>query len=143
MMGMQLLIDVSDYVLRQSDNDGVFELARLKSGARALIADNYVQEAHLEHAIQVAEDWLMPYTALLQGQTLDVRDVTGRLEATLSMYAAQSASYLSLAEIEQVFLTMVDRVLRHAPADVATVADIILVRELAHHGQVTGVRIHR
>lgn len=140
------LVVGADYVLsRQAGADWV-EVARLPGGAATLLPSGAgVGEAQVEAAIERAEDWLMPHAAALQGDSLEVSDHTGRLVRGLrDDYAAEAIEWRS-EELEDLFLRMVDRTLgRHAAArggEPAFIADVVLLRELAHHGRLQQVRI--
>lgn len=142
-MAIELLIDAHEYVLKRALRDQPSQrLSVLSGGAQALFLQAPLHEAQIERAIQIAEDWLMPYAVLLRDETLDVYDATGRLETTLAAYCDAPSTCWSVPAIEQVFLTMLAHVLRQAPNDPSAVADLILLRELAHHGQPAQVRLH-
>lgn len=145
-MTARLLIG-ADYVLARQHGAGWTELARLPGGAATLMPDAGagVGEPQMEGAIERAEDWLMPHAASLQGASLEVRDETRRLVQGLRAGYASSASEWSLEELEGLFLRVVDRTLgRRAvwPGDTpAFIADVVLLRELAHHGRLARVRL--
>jgi hypothetical protein len=105
-----------------------------------------VDEGALERAIEVAEDWLMPHAARLRGETLEVSDPTGRLKAALKTRLSIVPDAWSIAEIEALFLRLVDLATGRMPPQDALewplfMADVTMLRELAHHGQVRGLRI--
>ena len=148
-MGLEPRIDEQTYVLSILQGGRLIELSRLAGGAQRLLPGlNTPSEAQLEEAIETAENWLMPHVSGLHGQVLDVVDRTGRLTSGLLAVLGTSERSLSLAAIEQAFVKVVDLATgRHASAALNQhrlfVADLLLVRELAHHGQVAGVRLSR
>ncbi len=148
-MGLTLKIEKQDYVLLTEQDGNSVELSRLYGGAQRLLPGiNTPAEAELEAAIETAENWLMPHVSGLQGQMLDVADPTGRLTSGLLVVLGTSDRCWSIAAIEQAFVKVVDLATgRHAPAALNKhrlfVADLLLVRELAHHGQVGGVCLSR
>jgi hypothetical protein len=147
MMGLELRIEEQAYVLSILQDSRSIELSRLAGGAQRLLPGlNTPTEAQLEAAIETAENWLMPHVSGLHGQMLDVADPTGRLTSGLLAVLGTSERSWSLAAIEQAFVKVVDLATgRHAPAALNQhrlfVADLLLVRELAHHGQVAGVSL--
>lgn len=145
-MSTRLLIAADGYVLSRQEGGNWIERGRLAGGAAALLpAAGPIGEAQLEAAIERAEDWLMPHAAPLQGETLEVRDETGRLVKGLRDGCAADAREWRTAELEELFLRLVDRALGRGAAsqagDPAFVADVVLLRELAHHGRLDAVRI--
>lgn len=146
-MGFRLLITDSAYVLSQVRDGQWVELSRLPDGARALLPGaRALDEGQLEAAIQVAEDWLAPHVAGLQGEVLEVSDVTGRLLSGLAAFVASTERSWRIEAIERAFLQVVDLATgRVAPPRLQTyrsfVADLLLLRELAHHGRVSSVRL--
>src|SRR4051812_1790248 len=133
-MAARLDITGSAYV-RGSDQGGVpQEIARLDGGAGALLAGSAPPSLlRVEAAIERAEDWLMPHAKALAGETLEVHDRRGRLVSGLGGAAAFSPE-----QIEDEFRRIVEvRTLGGlAPA---FVADLVLVRELVHHGRLVRV----
>ena len=149
MMGLELRIEEQTYVLSTFQDGRSIELSRLAGGAQRLLPSiNTPAEDQLEAAIEAAENWLMPHVSGLNGQMLDVADPTDRLTSGLRAVLETAERYWSLAAIEKAFVKVVDLATgRHAPAALNQhrlfVADLLLVRELAHHGQVSGVRLSR
>ena len=149
MMGFELRIEEQTYVLSTLQDGRSIELARLAGGAHRLLPGlNTPSEAQLEAAIETAENWLMPHVSVLHSPKLDVADPTGRLASGLLAVLETSERSWSLAALEQAFVNVVDLATgRHAPAAFNQhrlfVSDLLLVRELAHHGQVAGVRLSR
>lgn len=147
MVGFELRIEEQVYVLSILQGGRFIELSRLAGGAqRLLLGLNTPPQAQLEAAIDTAENWLMPHVSGLRGQMLDVADPAGRLTSGLLAVLGTSERSWSLTAIERAFVKVVDLATgRHAPAALNQhrlfVADLLLVRELAHHGQVTGVRL--
>lgn len=111
-------------------------LARLDGGAAALMpaAGKRLREIDMEVAIERAEDWLMPSSKLFQGLPLRVRDATGRIRSRLG---AQSS--FTTAEVEEAFTRTFDALAYAPPADRDYVADLVLLRELAHHGRLSRI----
>jgi hypothetical protein len=111
-------------------------LARLDGGAAALLsgAGERLRELDIEAAIERSEEWLMPSSRLLQGLPLTVHDATGRLRGMLG----ESASF-TLAEVEQAFSRAHDAVAHGRAASRGGVADVVLLRELAHHGRLSRI----
>jgi hypothetical protein len=111
-------------------------IARLDGGAAALIpgAAAQLRELDIENAIERSEDWLMPFSKSLQGCVLLIRDATGRIASTLG-----GRTSLTVDEIENAFTIVHDAVACGQPAARDAVADIVLLRELAHHGRLARV----
>ncbi len=112
----------------------------LLQGVRAL--DN----GQLEAAIQVTEDWLAPHASALQGEVLQVSDVTGRLLSGFAAVLASTERTWSIEALERAFLHIVDLATGRVPpphlqAHRAFVADLLLLRELVHHGRLSSVRL--
>lgn len=140
-----LVIEDAAYRLCEVAPGAARELAVLPGGARALLGPRLVtDEGRLEAAIATAEDWLMPYAAALRGQVLQLDDRTGRLRPALAALVDESQGAWQTPRLEQLFLRVVDLATgRHPPAALAAhaaaVADLLLLRELAHHGQLDRV----
>jgi hypothetical protein len=146
-MTARLVITEGAYLLQELRNGGWTDIATLARGAAALLpADRPVDEAQLEGAIEVAEDWLMPHAARLAGQVLEVEDMTGRLRSGLGAVLAETGLAWSVDQFEALFLRLVDLATgRLPPATLqgrqAFVADVLLLRELAHHGKLQRVHL--
>lgn len=144
-MSAHLLITDRAHVLSMLHDGRSTELARLQHGAQALLPPHQpVSERQLEAAIEIAEDWLMPHAKRLQGKVLEVTDTSGMLHAGLESVLSSHARQWTLAEIEQTFLRLVDMATGAAvPASLQAhrsfLAHVLLLRELAHHGRVSGV----
>lgn len=144
-MTVRLLITDTAYVLQQIEDGAWSDIAVLPGGASALLPPAApLDEARLEAAIQVAEDWLMPHARRLHGQVLEVQDATGRLPSGLEEVLSEQNRAWSVAGFEALFLRIVDLATgRRAAVAIAHrsrfVADVLLVRELAHHGAVLQV----
>ena len=86
----------------------------------------------------------MPHARRLQGEVLEVRDETARLERGLDEVFQEQRREWTLDAFEGIFLRVVDMVTARRATSGARielfVADVLVVRELAHHGQVR--RIH-
>lgn len=142
-----LLVIDDDYRLCTQAAGGVHALDVLRGGAVALLGPRLATgEGVLEAAIATAEDWLMPHAPALRGALLQVEDRPGRLGPALDALLHEAGRDWTVAQLEQLFLRMVDLATgRHPPvalqAHAAAVADLLLLRELAHHGQVAAVRI--
>lgn len=146
-MSARFVIAENGYALL-TERDGQWtEIAALPGGAKTLLpVSRPVDEGALERAIQVAEDWLMPHAARLRGETLEVGDQTGRLKAALKTRLSVAPEAWSITEIEALFLRLLDLATGRSPPQDALewpvfVADVLMLRELAHHGQVKGLRI--
>lgn len=113
-------------------------LARLAGGAAALLAGSgaRLREVDIEAAIERVEDWLMPASKRIRGLELSVHDHAGRLRDRLG-----SGASLAPEEVEAVFSGAVDEVVAGRPLSPHVVADVVLLRELAHHGALIGVRV--
>jgi hypothetical protein len=145
-MTARLVINATAYVLWQLRGSEWVELAALQRGAAALLPDRRpADEAGLERAIEVAEDWLMPHARSVEGEELEVVDSTGRLASGLSVVLAVSEHEWSTDRVEEMFLLLVDMATgrgRQIPGGQrAFVADMLLIRELAHHAGLGKVRL--
>lgn len=146
-MVARLLIADSAYVLSQTRGGAWVELARLPDSAQALLPGvRALDEGQLEAAIQVAEDWLTPHAAVLQGEALEVSDMTGRLQSGFVAVLASTKRTWSIESLERAFLKVVDLATgrippSHLKGHRAFVADLLLLRELAHHGRLSSVRL--
>jgi hypothetical protein len=144
-MTVRLVITDTAYALQQMQDGEWSDVAVLPGGASALLpAAGPLDEAHLEAAIQHAEDWLMPNARRLQGQVLEIEDMTRRLESGLDEVLSEQNRQWSVADFEALFLRIVDLVTGRRPAAAIAdrsrfVADVLLVREIAHHGAVVQV----
>ena len=146
-MNLRLVISNNAYVLAQAP-DGVWaEFAVLPGGSDALLpAARPMGAAALEAAIEISEDWLMPHTARLRGEVLEVSDASGRLKSGVADVLASNTTAWSVDDVEQFFLRLVDLTTGRAPAPAvhgrhSFVADVLLLRELAHHGQLREIRL--
>lgn len=146
-MTARLAISEDRYVLQQASDAGLNDLAVLPGGASALLpATRPLDEACLELAIEVAENWLMPHARQLRGDVLEASDTTGRLASGLKdVLSAQSTTW-GVADLEQLFLRMVDLAtgkVAHPALEgrQAFAADLLMLRELAHHGAVGEIRL--
>lgn len=146
-MSVRFVIAEDGYALLTEVDGHWTGIAELPGGAIALLpAARSVDEGALERAIEVAEDWLMPYAARLRGETLEVSDPMGRLKAALKSRLSIVPEAWSITEIEALFLRLVDEATgRFSPQGALEwpvfLADVLMLRELAHHGQVKGLRI--
>ncbi|MDB5861157.1 MAG: hypothetical protein JWQ76_4846 [Ramlibacter sp.] len=145
-MATRLVIGASSYGLAQARGGAWVELAVLPGGAEALLpAPRRANEAGLEAAIELAEDWLMPHARAIQGEELELVDDTGRLVSGLVAVLSVGQREWSTEGIETMFLRLVDMATGRGPAipadQTSFVVDLLLVRELAHHGRLRRVRI--
>lgn len=146
-MTARLIISEATYVLQQESEAGWNDRAVLNGGASALLpAMRPLDEASLEMAIEVAENWLMPHARHLRGDVLEVSDTTGRLTSGLMDVMSESATSWSVADLEQLFLRMVDLATGRIASPAlegrrAFAADLLILRELAHHGDVGEIRL--
>jgi hypothetical protein len=115
---------------------GPRELAVLQGGPSALLAGAgaRLRDADIEAAIERAEDWLMPSSKSVQGFVLQVRDASGRLRRRLG-----AQPHFTPEEIERAFSAAVDDVAFGRAVDREAVADLVMVRELVHHGALTAI----
>jgi len=130
--GLHLDVRADAYELRL---DGEV-LARLEGGAAALVsrAGGRLREIDIETAIERSEDWLMPSSKRFQGLDLRVRDATGRVRGNLG-----DPSSLTSGQVEQAFDRVFDAVAHGRSIEPENVADVVLLRELAHHGKLARV----
>ncbi len=146
-MTIRLEIGDSAYALQQMRQGEWVAIALLPGGGTALIpAAGPLDEARLETAIQLAEDWLMPHAAALHDQVLHVEDATGRLRAGLHEVLSEQRTEWNIAGFEALFLRIVDLATGRRAAEAIErrrlfVADVLLVRELAHHGGASLIRL--
>ncbi|NYT84788.1 hypothetical protein [Pollutimonas harenae] len=127
-----LIIEQEAYELRLDDK----LLTRMAGGAASLLAGGGLplREIDIETAIERAEDWLMPFSKLFEGLQLKVRDGTDRLRS----HFGDLENY-SVEQVEQAFTNAHYDVVHMRANDSDSVADIVLLRELAHHGKLSGV----
>lgn len=146
-MAARLVITERAYLLQHARDGGWADIATLERGGAALLAGTHpVDEVALERAIEVAEDWLMPHAARLAGQDLQVDDATGRLRAGLQAVLSEARDAWSVAAFEALFLRLVDLATGRQPPPAlqgraSFVADVLLLRELAHHGKLAHLRL--
>lgn len=146
-MTARLVISEDTYVLQQATDTGWNDLAVLAGGASALLpVRRPLDEARLEMAVEVAENWLMPHANRIRDDVVEVEDATGRLASGLKDVLWARGSNWGVADIEQLFVRMVDLATgkRASPAlegQQAFAADLLMLRELAHHGSVREIRL--
>jgi hypothetical protein len=145
-MASRLVIGASTYLLSQLRGGRWVELAALPGGAATLLpAARRADEAALEGAIEIAEDWLMPHARSLQGDELDVVDDTGRLASGLVAVLSIVEREWGVEGIEEMFLRLVDMATGRGPeisgGQKDFIADMLLIREVAHHGRLRQVRV--
>ena len=111
-------------------------LARLERGPAALLAgaSERLRDIDIESAIERSEDWLMPSSKSWQGFALRVADADGRLRDRLGVAAAFTPE-----EVERAFSAVVDDVAFGRPIARDVVAHLVLLRELVHHGALSGI----
>lgn len=143
----RLTIDESSYRLLHCVGQGWVELAVLAGGANALLLrDRPVDQRTLEAAIDRAEDWLMPHATRINGARLEVIDATSRLKSGLRDVLTTEGCLWTTEQFEALFL---DIDLMSARPHLAAklqgrehfVADIVLLRELAHHAKLQDIRL--
>jgi hypothetical protein len=145
--GTGLVITESAYTLLESRDDHWAELATLAAGAEALLAPaRPIDEGQLEAAIEIAENWLMPHAARLRGEVLHVDDATGRLKTGLHEVLSVTSREWTVDDVESFFLRLVDMATGRNPSPAVQgrhrfVADVLMLRELAHHGQLRVIRL--
>lgn len=143
-MQARLIIDGSYRLARLHEGIWV-ELAVLAGGAHAVLPDGRpVDQAALETAIDHAEDWLMPHAVALRGAELEVIEAVGRLDAGLQDVFSSDSRQWDTAQLESLFQQLDYMTARpHLAASLEghreTVAAIVLLRELAHHGKLERV----
>lgn len=146
-MGLTLKIEKQDYVLLCEQNGNFVELSRLINGAQRLLPGTVTPtEAQLEAAIETAENWLMPFVSGQKGQELEVIDMTNEFSSDLLAFAANKERVWSLAQVERIFLKLLDSITGRYASTTSSehrrfIAEWLLVRALAHHGQFGVVRL--
>ena len=131
---LELRVNPQEYVLSL---DGRV-LARMEGGASALLRPqgDRLRDVDIEAAIERAEEWLMPSSKSWQGVQMRVLDETGHLLAALGAGRPASPD-----EVERAFSDSVEDVVRGRAVDASCLADLVLLRELVHHGAVTAVHL--
>lgn len=106
-------------------------LARLEGGPLELLAGagERLRDLDIETAIERSEDWLMPVSKSFQGLALQVKDNPGRLRDHFA-----TAASLTPDDIERAFSRAFDDVAFKRAVSRDLVADLVLLRELVHHG---------
>jgi hypothetical protein len=142
----RLVLADSEYLLRFPGGRGQMESTSFPGGAASLMPGEVpVGEASLERAIEAAEDWLMPHASYLQDKALEVHDPSGRFASQLESVLAVTTSQWTIEDIEVMFLRVVDMATGRGSAALQAhrkfVADLLVIRELAHHGRVSAVRL--
>ncbi|MEJ5989753.1 hypothetical protein WG902_07120 [Ramlibacter sp. PS3R-8] len=142
-MSIQLRIGEGAYSLAEGDDD----FAILDGGPGGLLSSTRpVDEAGLETAIERAEDWLMPRAARLRDGVLEVSDATGTLRSGMHDVLSVTSLAWSTDDVESFFLQLVDMATGRVPAAKLAgrqhfVAHVLLLRELAHHGALSRIRL--
>jgi hypothetical protein len=129
---LRLDVKPDAYQLRLDDE----VLARLEGGAATLLsgAGERLREMDIEAAIERAEEWLMPYSNRFRARELLVHDATGRVRRNLGEQASFTA-----AEVEHAFNRFHDAVAHGRAIHRDGAADVVLLRELAHHGSLPSI----
>ena len=147
-MSAHLLITDRAFVLSLLQNGRSTDLAQLEGAAQCLLPAHLpVSEGLLEAAIEMAEDWLMPHATRLQGKVLEVTDTSGSLRAGLVSVLSSNARQWTVEELEQSFLRLVDEAAGRVVSESLQthrpfLAHLLLLRELAHHGRVSGIQLN-
>lgn len=147
-MPARLIIAEAQYLLAQERGRAWTDLAVLAGGAEALMPANRAVDAYqLEAAIETAENWLMPHAPGLRGEVLEIHDETGRLKAGMASVLAVTSIHWRVADVEGFFLRLVDAATGRHPSPLLAgrrpfVGDLVLVRELAHHGQLAAIHVN-
>lgn len=145
-MEARLLLDDSAYVLSRAQDGAWVEMARLPGGPQALMPGTRpLDEGQFEAAIQRAEDWLAPHLVQLRGAALDVVDPSGHFEDGLQAVLQSNRGSWDVDALERAFIDVVDLATGRAPPAAlgtqrAFVADLLLLRELAHHARLSEIR---
>jgi hypothetical protein len=113
-------------------------LAALPEGASALLRGSgaRLREIDIERLIEAAEDWIMPTSKSLQHLKLRVHDATGRLS-----HALEAQMLWTPSEVEVAFDRVFHAVGHGEDVDRESAADIVLLRELVHHGRLVSVAV--
>ena len=110
-------------------------IARLDGGSAVLLpGTGALRDIDIENAIERSEDWLMPFSKLLSGLELRVRDETRRVRKVMGEQGSFTAE-----DVEQVFTRVFDAVGYGRAIGRDVLADVVLVRELVHHGRIARV----
>ena len=138
--GARLRITADGYALELLRADDTAEPLTQWPGGAASMVPGEVGEAALELAIERSEDWLMPHSRALHGRVLTVQDTTGRVREGLQAVLDESGTTWDTPAFEGLFLRFVGLATGRLPAPTlqgraAFAADMVLLRELAHHGQ--------
>lgn len=144
-MNALLVIGEHSYSLFEEQGTSWIEVAVMPGGAGTLLLSD-IDELRLEAAIEKAEDWLMPHAMRLRGAALEVRDETGRLSLGLHDVLAVQSRAWSVADVEDFFTALVTLAAGRVPSPAVQarplfMADVLLLRELAHHAQLKGVQL--
>ena len=146
-MAARLVISETRYVLQQEREGEWLNVAALPGGAESVLAlARTVDEGRLEAAIETAEDWLMPYAAALSGEVLEVRDGTQRLQSGMEQVLSVTGRRWTVDDLEDFFNRVVELATgRHPSPRLAGrqhfIADLLVLRELAHHGRVAEINL--
>lgn len=141
-----LVLAATEYQLSFERREGSVETAVLRGGARSLIDHaRPISEAGLEAAIEAAENWLMPFATVLRDKTLDIHDPTGRVRSELRAVLSIRSDEWRVPEVESMFLRLVHIATGRNSSALdgrqSFVADLLLLRELAHHGRLDLLRL--
>lgn len=111
-------------------------VARLAGGCGALLqgAGEHLREVDIEAAIERAEDWLMPASRSFQGLALHVTGDRAGLRERLGQ-----RTNFTPDEVERAFSTAADDVAFRRPVPRELIADLVLLRELVHHGRLSRI----
>lgn len=111
-------------------------VSRLEGGAAVLLpaTGDRLREADIEMAIERSEDWLMPFARRLRSLELRLHDPCGRARALFGVDGG-----LTVEQVEAEFSRMHEAVARGQACGPERVADVVLLRELAHHGALSRI----
>lgn len=146
-MPARLIVSDVGYVLQSLQGGSWADVAELPGGAAAIVpSGRAVDERALEAAIERAEDWLMLHAPHLRGEVLEVLDRTQRLTLGMDEVLSVTSRTWSVDEVEALFLRLVDMATGRLPSPAlagrgAFVADLLMLRELAHHGRLAEIRV--
>jgi hypothetical protein len=144
-MPARLKITDTHYTLSVQNQGKWVELTTLDGGAQSIVPGHAeFSGAVLEHAIDVAEGWIMPHAKALRGEALYVDDTRADVKAGLHAVLSVDDEQFTVQAIEACFLRVVDMSTGRFVSPLLNnrqkfVAHLVLLRELAHHGGLSDV----